>query len=124
MINKLVVENLKHRPLRTLLSIVAISIQVTMVLTLVGISTGMMDEQARRAIFVNHGVVQAGIAAIALYVEDRTLQLLGVWGMIYCWLKLLLNSLCASRICSRDLNEFGLWRLPAACMALDWNRRR
>ncbi len=49
MINKLVVENLKHRPLRTLLSIVAISIQVTMVLTLVGISTGMMDEQARRA---------------------------------------------------------------------------
>jgi putative ABC transport system permease protein len=49
LINKLVVENLKHRPLRTLLSIVAISIQVTMVLTLVGISTGMMDEQARRA---------------------------------------------------------------------------
>jgi putative ABC transport system permease protein len=49
LINKLVVENLKHRPLRTLLSIVAISIQVTMVLTLVGISTGMMDEQVRRA---------------------------------------------------------------------------
>ena len=49
MINKLVVENLRHRPVRTLLSVVAISIQVTMVLTLVGISTGMMDEQARRA---------------------------------------------------------------------------
>ena len=49
MINKLVVENLKHRPLRTLLSIVAISIQVTMVLTLVGLSAGMLDEQARRA---------------------------------------------------------------------------
>jgi putative ABC transport system permease protein len=49
LINKLVVENLKHRPVRTLLSVVAISIQVTMVLTLVGISKGMLDEQARRA---------------------------------------------------------------------------
>ena len=49
MINKLVVENLKHRPLRTLLSVVAISIQVTMVLTLVGLSDGMLDDMARRA---------------------------------------------------------------------------
>jgi putative ABC transport system permease protein len=49
LINKLVVENLKHRPLRTLLSVVAISIQVTMVLTLVGLGEGMMNEQARRA---------------------------------------------------------------------------
>lgn len=49
MINKLVFENLKHRPVRTLLSVVAISIQVTMVLTLVGLSYGMLDEQARRA---------------------------------------------------------------------------
>lgn len=49
MINKLVVENLKHRPVRTLLSVVAISIQVTMVLTLVGLSAGMLNEQARRA---------------------------------------------------------------------------
>lgn len=48
MVNKLVVENLKHRPVRTLLSVVAISIQVTMVLTLVGVSKGMLDEQARR----------------------------------------------------------------------------
>jgi putative ABC transport system permease protein len=47
-INKLVVENLKHRPLRTLLSVVAISIQVTMVLTLVGLSDGMLQDQARR----------------------------------------------------------------------------
>jgi putative ABC transport system permease protein len=47
--NRLVVENLKYRPLRTLLSIVAISIQVTMVLTLVGLSNGVLQEQARRA---------------------------------------------------------------------------
>lgn len=49
MVNKLVVENLKHRPIRTLLSVIAISIQVTMVLTLVGLSKGMLNEQARRA---------------------------------------------------------------------------
>jgi putative ABC transport system permease protein len=47
--NKLVIENLKHRPLRTLLSIIAISIQVTMVLTLVGLSNGVLQDQARRA---------------------------------------------------------------------------
>ncbi len=49
MINKLVFENLKHRPIRTLLSVIAIAIQVTMVLTLVGLSKGMLNEQARRA---------------------------------------------------------------------------
>jgi len=49
LINKLVLENLKHRPIRTLLSVVAIAIQVTMVLTLVGLSEGMLDDQARRA---------------------------------------------------------------------------
>ncbi len=49
MINKLVLENLKHRPVRTLLSILAIGIQVTMVLTLVGLSKGMLNDQARRA---------------------------------------------------------------------------
>jgi putative ABC transport system permease protein len=57
LINKLVVENLKHRPLRTLLSVVAISIQVTMVLTLVGVSTGMLDELARRARGVGADIV-------------------------------------------------------------------
>ena len=49
MINKLVVENLRHRPIRTLLSVFAIAIQVTMVLTLVGLSNGMLNDQARRA---------------------------------------------------------------------------
>jgi putative ABC transport system permease protein len=47
--NRLVFENLKHRPVRTLLGVIAISIQVTMVLTLVGLSEGMLNEQASRA---------------------------------------------------------------------------
>jgi putative ABC transport system permease protein len=47
--NRLVIENLKHRWIRTLLSVLAIAIQVTMVLTLVGVSTGMLDEQKKRS---------------------------------------------------------------------------
>lgn len=57
MTNRLVVENLKHRPLRTLLSVIAISIQVTMVLTLVGLSNGMLDDQARRVRGVGADIV-------------------------------------------------------------------
>jgi len=49
LINKLVLENLKHRPVRTLLSVLAIAIEVTMILTLVGLSRGMLDEAGRRA---------------------------------------------------------------------------
>ena len=49
MINKLVIENLKHRPIRTLLSVIAIGVQVTMVLTLVGLSRGMLEDQQNRA---------------------------------------------------------------------------
>lgn len=49
MINKLVVENLKHRWVRTLLSAAAVGVQVTMILTLVGISFGMLDDLGRRS---------------------------------------------------------------------------
>src|SRR5215470_4507804 len=47
--NRLVVENLRHRPIRTLLSVLAIGSEVTMILTLVGISYGTLDEAAQRA---------------------------------------------------------------------------
>ena len=49
MLNKLVLENLRQRPVRTCLSVLAISVEVTMILTLVGISYGTLDEAARRA---------------------------------------------------------------------------
>jgi len=49
LLNKLVFENLRHRPVRTGLSVPAIGIEVTMILTLVGISYGTLDETARRA---------------------------------------------------------------------------
>src|SRR5438477_10435389 len=48
LLNKLVLENLRQRPVRTGLSVLAIGVEVTMILTLVGISYGTLDETARR----------------------------------------------------------------------------
>jgi putative ABC transport system permease protein len=49
LVNRLVFENLKHRPVRTVLSAVAIGVQVTMILTLVGVSYGMLNDLAERS---------------------------------------------------------------------------
>lgn len=49
MVNQLVLENFKHRPLRTALSTLAIGISVMLVLTIVGLSEGMLEDSARRA---------------------------------------------------------------------------
>ncbi len=49
MLNKLIFANLGHRPIRTLLSVLAIAVEVTMILTLVGVSNGTLDQSAQRA---------------------------------------------------------------------------
>ena len=49
MINKLVISNLGHRPVRTALSVLAIAVEVTMILTLVGVSYGTLDSTSERA---------------------------------------------------------------------------
>jgi putative ABC transport system permease protein len=49
LINKLVISNLAHRPVRTVLSVLAIAVEVSMILTLVGVSYGTLDGTARRA---------------------------------------------------------------------------
>ena len=46
---KLVLENLKHRPMRSLLSILLIGVPVTLILCLVGLSHGMLEDSQRRA---------------------------------------------------------------------------
>jgi putative ABC transport system permease protein len=45
---KLVLENLKHRPVRTLLSILVVGVPVTLILCLVGISHGFIEDNHRR----------------------------------------------------------------------------
>ncbi len=49
LINKLVIQNLKQRPVRSILSVLAIGLEVTMILTLVGLSKGMLSDSQRRA---------------------------------------------------------------------------
>lgn len=57
LINRLVLNNLTHRPVRTLLSMLAIGIEVTMVLTLVGLSYGMLEDSGQRARGVGADVI-------------------------------------------------------------------
>jgi putative ABC transport system permease protein len=57
LLNRLVFENLRYRPVRTFLSVLAIGVEVTMILTLVGISYGTLDETARRARGVGADIV-------------------------------------------------------------------
>ena len=49
MTGKLVLENLKHRPMRSLLSILLIGVPVTLILCLVGISHGFIEDSQKRA---------------------------------------------------------------------------
>jgi putative ABC transport system permease protein len=46
--NKLVFANLFHRPLRSLISVCAVAIEVVMILSIVGIFMGMLDDQKER----------------------------------------------------------------------------
>jgi putative ABC transport system permease protein len=46
--NKLVIANLLHRPLRSLISITAVGIEVVMILSIVGIFMGMLNDQKQR----------------------------------------------------------------------------
>ena len=49
MINRLVIENLKHRWVRTLLAALVVGVQVMSILTLMGLSRGLLQESAQRA---------------------------------------------------------------------------
>jgi putative ABC transport system permease protein len=54
---KLVFESLRHKPVRTLLSALLIGVPVTLILTLVGLSRGMLEDSARRAKGVGADIV-------------------------------------------------------------------
>jgi len=46
--NKLIVSNILHRPIRTVVSALAVAIEVAMVMLFVGLTHGMLDETAHR----------------------------------------------------------------------------
>ena len=49
MIVKLVWENVRHKPVRTLLSILLIAVPVTLILTLIGLSNGFIEDSRKRS---------------------------------------------------------------------------
>ena len=63
MINKLVIENIRHRWVRTFLCALVVGVQVMLILTLIGLSRGMLEDSASRArgtnadIFLKPGAV-------------------------------------------------------------------
>ena len=46
--NKLVIANLLHRPLRSIISVLAVAIEVVMILSIVGIFMGMLNDTKER----------------------------------------------------------------------------
>src|ERR1700757_4982860 len=71
MMNKMVVANLAHRPVRSLISIVAIALEVTLILLIVGLFIGLMNDSRQR---------QAGIGADVVVMPPGSSFIVGLTG--------------------------------------------
>jgi putative ABC transport system permease protein len=69
--NKMVIANLVHRPLRSLISIVAIALEVTLILLIVGLCYGIMNDSRQR---------QAGMGADVVVMPAGSTAIVGVSG--------------------------------------------
>jgi putative ABC transport system permease protein len=57
MMNKMIVANLAHRPVRSLISVIAIALEVTLILLIVGLSLGMLSDSRQRTAGVGADVI-------------------------------------------------------------------
>jgi putative ABC transport system permease protein len=57
MMNKMVMANLVHRPIRSLISIVAIALEVTLILLIVGLCYGIMNDSKNRTAGIGFDVI-------------------------------------------------------------------
>ncbi len=71
MINKMIVANLAHRPMRSLISIIAIALEVTLILLIVGLALGLLNDSRRR---------QAGIGADVVVMPPGSSFIVGLTG--------------------------------------------
>lgn len=71
MMNRMIVSNLVHRPVRSLISIVAIALEVTLILLIVGLSLGILNDSRQR---------QAGMGADVVVMPAGTTVIAGVSG--------------------------------------------
>ena len=57
MMNRMVVANLVHRPIRSVISIVAIALEVTLILLIVGLCYGIMNDSKNRTAGIGADVI-------------------------------------------------------------------
>jgi putative ABC transport system permease protein len=69
--NKMIFSNLVHRPFRTIISVVAVAVEVTLILLIVGLSIGMLSDARNR---------QIGIGADIMVQPPGSSMLMGVSG--------------------------------------------
>ena len=48
MIRQLIVNNVLHRPIRTIVSVIAVGVEVALVILIVGLTSGLLQETAKR----------------------------------------------------------------------------
>lgn len=71
MMNKMIVGNLLYRPIRSLISVVAVALEVTLILLIVGLSLGMVNDSKQR---------QAGIGADVVVMPPGSSYIVGLTG--------------------------------------------
>ncbi len=71
MMNRMIFANLVHRPFRTLISVVAVAVEVTLILLIVGIMLGILNDSSSR---------QAGIGADIMVQPPGSSLIMGVTG--------------------------------------------
>ena len=71
MMNRMIVGNLVHRPIRSLISIVAVALEVTLILLIVGLSLGILNDSRQR---------QAGIGADVIVLPPGSSFIFGLTG--------------------------------------------
>ena len=71
MMNRMIAANLVHRPLRSMISIVAIALEVTLILLIVGLAVGLLNDSRQR---------QAGIGADVIVMPPGSSFLVGLTG--------------------------------------------
>jgi len=71
MMNKMIVSNLAHRPVRSAISILAIALEVVLILLIVGLSLGMLNDSRTR---------QSGVGADVIVLPPSSSNLVGITG--------------------------------------------
>jgi putative ABC transport system permease protein len=76
--NKLVIANLLHRPLRSIISVLAVAIEVVMILSIVGIFMGMLNDTKERTNGIgadlmmrpSHASIMTGVSGAPMPIKD------------------------------------------------------